>query len=717
MAEKKVTKNSVKKKQTEEEIALSEALEEAILFEEKKEKKKSKKREAKEKQAPASEKAAEKSGGRNKKEASPEKTPNSKKKTADKKKADAALAKAVAETEAKEKKSSGKGKKKSTEAFDRFLAEIADSDTVRSPEASDANNKKNKKSKTKQESGKAPAEKKNQEKKLRIISLGGLGEIGKNMTAFEYGDDIVIIDCGLSFPDDDMFGIDLVIPDFSYIESNREKVRGLLLTHGHEDHIGGVPYFLRSFNVPVYGTALTLGIIRNKLREHKLGFNPSLITVKPGDKVSLGAFDAEFIHVNHSIADACAIALFTPVGTVIHSGDFKLDVSPVEEEMIDLTRFGELGRKGVRLLMCESTNAERAGFTPSEKSVGGVLERVFSDNPEKRIVVATFSSNVHRVKQVIDISVAMGRKVAVTGRSMQAVLSAASELGYMMIPPETVIDISEMKYYAPGEVTLITTGSQGEPMSALYRMAFGDKTQITLGKSDVVVLSSSTIPGNEKTIGRIINELTKNGIKVINGSILSGVHTSGHACAEEIKMLIQLCKPDYYMPVHGEYRHMDANRELAEYMGFDPEKIILSDIGKVLELGKKTAAITGSVQAGRTLIDGYGVGDIGTAVLRDRKLLSEDGVVIIFASVDLDSRYIMAPPQIVTKGFVYNPDADGLITEAVWAASEELADALNVKRGKPELENVRERVRRAVLKLLVHKTGRNPMVIPFITEL
>jgi len=687
MAEKKREKKNKNKKEAEEKIILSEAEEEAVLFEQSKKKnKKSAKKTAKETQAPAAEK---KTGGRKKKtEPVVEETAKpSKNKAAAKKKAKAALAEAVAETGTVQEKPSKK---------------------------TAAEKKKTAGKKTTANTG---SDKKDNGKLVRIIPLGGLGEIGKNMTAFETENDIVIIDCGLSFPDDDMFGIDLVIPDFAYIEANREKLRGVLLTHGHEDHIGGVVYFLRQFNVPVYGTALTLGIIKNKLREHKLGFQPSLQTVKPGDKVKFGDFEAEFIHVNHSIADACAIALHTPAGTIVHSGDFKLDVSPVDEDIIDLTRFGELGRKGVKLLMCESTNAERSGFTPSEKSVGGVLERIFADNPDKRIVVATFSSNVHRVKQVIGVSVAMGRKVAITGRSMLAVVDAASELGYMTIPSDTVISVEEMKYYAPGEVTLITTGSQGEPMSALHRMAFGDKTQVVLGEGDVVVLSSSTIPGNEKTIGRIINELTRRGVKVINGSVLSGVHTSGHACSEEIKMLLQLCKPDYYMPIHGEYRHMDANRELAEFTGFDPEKIIIGDIGKVVELGKRSARLSGTVPSGRTLIDGYGVGDVGTSVLRDRKLLSEDGVVIVFASVDLDSRYIMSPPQIMTKGFVYDPNADDLITRAVYAASEELCDALNVKRGKPVLDNVRERVRRAVLKLLVHETGRNPVVIPFITEI
>jgi ribonuclease J len=555
------------------------------------------------------------------------------------------------------------------------------------------------------------------EKKLRIIPLGGLGEIGKNMTVVEFDNDIVIIDCGLGFPEEDMFGIDLVIPDFSYLEVNREKIRGVLLTHGHEDHIGAIPYFLRRFNVPVYGTALTIGIIRNKLPEHKLGFQPKLNVVKAGDKVRLGTFEAEFIHVNHSIADACAIALSTPRGVVVHTGDFKLDVSPIEGEMMDLVRLGELGKKGVKLLMCESTNAERGGFTPSEKKVGAALENVFSTNQDKRIVVATFSSNVHRVQQIIDLSVRHGRRVAVTGRSMQSIVSAAIELGYMKPPAGTMMDISEVKNASPSSVTLITTGSQGEPMSALYRMAFGDHAQVSLTSRDVVVLSSSTIPGNEKYIGRIINEFAHNGIKVIYDGILDGVHASGHACAEELKLMMQLVKPKYYMPIHGEHRHLNANSELAESMGIQPQNIFIAELGNVIEIGKRSAAIKETVAAGRTLIDGYGVGDVGNAVLRDRKHLSEDGIVIVFAAVELTSRLIISPPEIVSKGFVYMPDSEELIYDAKIAAADVLADSLEYKRGKPDLETIKEKVRREVAKLLTSRTGRNPIVIPIISDL
>lgn len=562
--------------------------------------------------------------------------------------------------------------------------------------------------------GSAVAEKKC-EPKLRVIPLGGLGEIGKNMTAVEYGQDIVVIDCGMGFPDEDMPGIDLVIPDISYLTANREKVRGILLTHGHEDHIGAVPYVLKQMNVPIWGTALTIGIIKNKLSEHRLDFKPQLNTVNAGDKVKLGVFEAEFIHVNHSIADSCAIALSTPRGLIVHSGDFKLDVTPIEGEMMDLTRFGELGKKGVKLLMCESTNAERAGFTPSERSVGGTLENLFTANPDKRIVIATFSSNVHRVQQIIDISIAHGRRVALTGRSMLNVVSAASELGYMHFPEGTLVDIGDIKRFRPGDLTLITTGSQGEPMSALYRMAYGDHAQVTLTTSDLVVLSSSAIPGNEKFIGRIINELSRAGIKVITDSVFFGVHTSGHACSEEIKLLMMLLKPKYYMPIHGEYRHLAANRDLAVFSGIPADRVFVSDIGRVLEIGRNSASWGGTVPSGKVLIDGYGVGDVGRAVLRDRQHLSQDGMVVVFASVDTTARLLLTAPEIISRGFVYVPESEDLLYDAKNAAAEEIQNCLSQR--KPDIETMKERVRRVVAKRLSSRTGRDPMVIPVIIDL
>ena len=554
------------------------------------------------------------------------------------------------------------------------------------------------------------------EKSVKVISLGGLGEIGKNMTLLEFGEDIIIIDCGIGFPEEDMPGVDLVIPNFAYLEENRTKIKGVLLTHGHEDHIGGIPYLLRHFNIPIYGTALTIGIIKGKLKEHRMPFVPQLNVVKAGDTVRLGVFAAEFIHVNHSIADACALAINTPSGIIVHTGDFKIDVSPIEGEMIDLARFGELGKRGVTLMLCESTNSERPGFTPSEKSVGGTLEDIFTANEGKRIIISTFSSNVHRVQQIIDVSLRHGRRIALSGRSMQNVVSAAIELGYMTPPAGAIIDVADIKQYAPGDITVISTGSQGEPMSALSRMAFGDHRDITLGANDVVIFSSSAIPGNEKLIGRIINELSHNGIKVIHDSVQLGLHASGHASAEEIKLLCQLVKPKFYMPIHGEYRHLSANKNIASFLGIPNENIFVGDIGQVLSVSRHRAAFTDTVSAGRTLVDGYGIGDVGGAVLRDRLHLSEDGIVIVFASVDLTTKYVINPPEIVTKGFVYVPDSEDLLYEAKMRAAEIICDMLDRSK-KPNLEAIQERVRRELSRMLMNETGRNPMIIPFITDL
>ncbi|MBO7302739.1 MAG: RNase J family beta-CASP ribonuclease, partial [Clostridia bacterium] len=435
---------------------------------------------------------------------------------------------------------------------------------------------------------------------LKIIPLGGLQEIGKNMTLFEYGEDIVIVDAGLAFPDEDMPGVDLVIPDFSYVVKNAHKIRALLITHGHEDHIGGVPYLLSSVDIPVYGTRLSLGIIEGKLDEMKPPQTPRLYTVEAGDVINLGVFKAEFIHVNHSIADACAISLTTPVGTVFHSGDFKLDVSPIDGNMMDLTRIGEIGREGVKLLLCESTNAERNGYTPSERTVGNSLDRIFMQNTQSRLIIATFSSNVHRVQQIINTSAKYGRKVAVIGRSMVNIIGAAAELGYMELPDDVLIDINNVKRYKPEEITLITTGSQGEPMSALYRIAFSEHDRIKLSSNDVVVLSSSAIPGNEKLVGKIINALVKNGVKVVNDSV-EDVHVSGHACSEEIKLLMALLKPEYFMPIHGENRHLYANKQIAEFMGISPSKIFISELGKTLEITAEGAGFGAVVPAGNIL--------------------------------------------------------------------------------------------------------------------
>ncbi len=551
-------------------------------------------------------------------------------------------------------------------------------------------------------------------KKLRIIPLGGLGEIGKNITLFEYGDDIVIVDAGLAFPDEDMPGVDLVIPDFSYIINNAHKVRGVLITHGHEDHIGGIPYLLSSIDVPIYGTRLSLGIIEGKLDENKPPFDPRLYTVEAGDILNLGVFKAEFVHVNHSIADACAIYLKTPAGNVFHTGDFKLDVSPIDGKIMDLTRIGEIGKTGVDILLCESTNAERAGYTPSERTVGGSLDRIFMQNENNRLIIATFSSNVHRVQQIINASAKYGRRVAVLGRSMVNIIGAAAELGYMDIPDGTLIDISEIKRFRPEEITLITTGSQGEPMSALYRIAFSEHDRVKLSPNDTVVLSSSAIPGNEKLIGKIINALVKNGVKVVNDSA-EGVHVSGHACSEEIKLLIALTRPKFFMPIHGEARHLYANRGIAEFMGIPSQNIFISEIGQVLELDKSSAAFAGSVPSGKVLVDGSGVGDIGSVVLRDRKHLSEDGLVVVVATIDMAGGLVISGPDIVSRGFVYVKESADFMT-SVKAVAERALERVLDKRVR-DFAEIKNNIRDDVAKFVYKETKRKPMIIPIIMDI
>ena len=551
--------------------------------------------------------------------------------------------------------------------------------------------------------------------KVKIIPLGGLNEVGKNMTVIEYGDDIIIVDCGLGFPDEEMPGVDLVIPDTTYLEANRDKIRGLVLTHGHEDHIGAIPYVLRNINPPIYGTRLTLGILKNKLKEVSLPNNPKLICVNAGDNIKLGKLSCEFIHVNHSIADACALAIRTPLGIILHSGDFKLDLTPIDGEIMDLTRLGEIGREGVLLLMCESTNAHRPGSTPSERKVGASLDYLFTMHKDKRIVIATFSSNVHRVQQIIDNSYRHGRKVAITGRSMLNVIGAAMELGYMNVPDGVLIDLAEVKKYSPHEVTLITTGSQGEPMSALYRMAFSEHREVQLGASDVVILSSSAIPGNEKLIGNIVNELLKLGAKVIHDASVE-VHVSGHACQDEIKLLMALTKPKYFMPVHGEYKHMAANRELALHMGIEPKNIFVSDIGKVLEIDKYDAKWGGSVQAGKVLVDGSGVGDVGSVVLRDRKLLSQDGLIVIVASVSVDGGYVLAGPDIVSRGFVYVRDSEDLMEEMKHVAVDSMMESLQ-RTNNADWFKIKNKVKDDMAKFIFSKTRRRPMIIPIIMNI
>ena len=550
--------------------------------------------------------------------------------------------------------------------------------------------------------------------KIRIIPLGGLQEIGKNLTVIEYENDMIVVDCGLAFPEEDMLGVDLVIPDFTYLEQNSDRLRGIFLTHGHEDHIGAIPYVLRSVQPPVYGTKLTLGIVKNKLEEHALPFAPDLRTVNAGDTVRAGSINVEFIRVNHSIADACALAIHTPLGTVIHTGDFKLDLTPIQGEMMNITRLGELGHKGVLMLLCESTNAERPGFTPSEKKVGKSLEYIFTSNPDKRIVISTFSSNVHRVQQIIDVSAEHGRKVAITGRSMLNIVGAAVELGYMKVPKGVLIDINEIKRFKPQEITLITTGSQGEPMSALYRMAYSDHQQVTLGRGDLVVLSSSAIPGNEKLVGRIINELSRNGVEVLHDAAME-VHVSGHACQEELKLMQALTKPRYFMPIHGESRHLAANRDLAVEMGIPERNIFVSEIGKVLEIDVRGARYAGTVPAGQILIDGYGVGDVGNIVLRDRRHLAQDGLIVVVATIDEGRRQLLSGPDVVSRGFVYVRENEPLMEEAKQVVQRSLETGLRSGDARDRMR-LKTRVRDDLSRFLFHKTGRKPMILPVIMD-
>ncbi len=551
---------------------------------------------------------------------------------------------------------------------------------------------------------------KKQTSKVRVMMLGGLNEIGKNIAVIEYENDMIVIDCGLAFPDEDMLGVDLVIPDFTYLEKNADRIRGILLTHGHEDHIGGIPYLLKQINVPVYGTRLTLGILESKLAEHKLLGERDLVTVEAGTVLKLGTFKCEFIRANHSIADACMIAIRTPVGTILHTGDFKLDVSPVSGEMMDLTRIGEYGREGILLLMCESTNIDRAGFTPSERVVGYALDQIFMTHTDNRVIIATFSSNVHRVQQIINSSVKFGRKVAITGRSMINVVGAAVELGYMDVPEHALIDIADIGKYPQEMITIITTGSQGEPMSALYRMAFADHSQVELTPNDLVVLSSHAIPGNEKLVSRIINELYKKGVSVYHDEAV--VHVSGHACQEELKLIHALTKPKFFMPIHGEYHHLMQHKELAEFMGMDPKNIFVCDIGQVLELDHDSCKKNGTVTSGRMLVDGYGVGDVGNIVLRDRRHLAQDGLIVVVATVDVDEATIVSGPDIISRGFVYVRESEELMDAVREMVRDVLCDTLD--SGVTEWTQMKTAVKDTLSKYLYTKTKRKPMILPVI---
>ncbi|MBR5307980.1 MAG: ribonuclease J [Clostridia bacterium] len=549
--------------------------------------------------------------------------------------------------------------------------------------------------------------------KLKVIPLGGLGEVGRNMTAVEFENDIIVIDCGLGFPDDDMLGIDLVIPDVSYLQKNIEKVRAILLTHGHEDHIGALPYILRTVNVPVYGTPLTLGILNYKLIEHGLEKTTSLRRIHAGDTVRLGVFNAEYIRVNHSIADSCAIAIDTPVGKILFTGDFKIDLTPISGEPINFARLGELGNEGILALFCESTNAERPGYTMSEKYVGKSLDNIFR-GCNKRIIIATFSSNVHRVQQIIDYSHKYGRKVAVTGRSMLNVLTAANEMGYMDIPANTLIDLNEIKRFKPEEITIVTTGSQGEPMSALYRMAYAEHDKVQVSDSDLVVISASAIPGNEKLITKIINELLKRGVQVLNDSV-ADVHVSGHGCAEELKLMQVLTKPKFFVPIHGEYKHLKANVDLAHEVGIDSKHTLIPDVGHVIEFTPDTMEMNEVVQSGKVLVDGFGVGDVGNIVLRDRRHLGQDGLIVVVASANFDEKLLLAGPDIVSRGFVYVREAEELMESVRSLALEILEDCF--ERDMTDWNEIKNKLRDELTSFIYSRTKRKPMILPVIMNI
>ncbi len=546
--------------------------------------------------------------------------------------------------------------------------------------------------------------------KLKIIPLGGLNEIGKNMTVFEYNDTIVVLDCGLAFPDDDTPGIDLVIPDTTYLEKNSEKVKAVVLTHGHEDHIGALPYFLKQFNVPVYGTHLTLGIVENKLKEHSV--KAKLNIVKAGSRIKVGPFNIEFIHTNHSIADSVAIALHTPVGTVVHTGDFKIDSTPISGEMIDLTRFGELGKEGVLALMADSTNVERPGFAMSESTVGISFRDIFKDC-SKRIIVATFASNIHRVQQIIDSAAHHKRKVAILGRSMVNIIGVAEELGYINIPDNVLIDIEEVNRYPKSKVVIVTTGSQGEAMSGLTRMAFSDHKQIEITNSDLVVISANPIPGNEKLVSRVVDELFKKGAEVIYES-MADVHVSGHACREELKIIMALTKPKFFIPVHGEYRHLKLHSELAQVMGIPGKRCIIADIGNVIEMTGDSARITASVPSGRVLVDGLGVGDVGNIVLRDRKHLAKDGLIVVVMTLSGDSGMLIAGPDIISRGFVYVRESEDLMEEMKTVVLE-IIDKFEIRNIR-DWNSLKTSVKNKLGQFIYEKTKRSPMLLPVIVE-
>ncbi len=548
---------------------------------------------------------------------------------------------------------------------------------------------------------------------LKIIPLGGLHEIGKNITVFEYGNDMIVVDCGLSFPEDDMLGVDLVIPDITYIEKNREKLRGMVITHGHEDHIGSVPYFLKKVNTPIYGTRLTLGLIKNKLEEHHLTASAELNDVEPGETIKLGCFKIEFIQSSHSIPDSVMLAITTPAGTVLHTGDFKIDYTPIDGKLINLGRIAELGNKGILALMSDSTNAERKGFTMSESSVGEVFDKLFL-HCTKRIVVATFASNVHRVQQIVNCAIKYGRKIAVCGRSMINMITTARELGYIECPDNLFIDIDMINNYTDNQLVIITTGSQGETMSALTRMAAGTHKKVKITPNDLVIISANPIPGNESNVSKVIDDLMQIGAEVVY-SALEDVHVSGHACQEEQKLIFALTKPKYFIPVHGEYRHLIAHSETAKMMGVDKDNIFMLENGKVLELNQDQAGFTETVPAGRILVDGLGVGDVGNVVLRDRQHLSQDGLIVIVLTMDSSTGEVVAGPDVISRGFVYVKESENVMDEVKMVVRHEVHKC--EEKGIRDWSTIKNSLRENLREYIFSKTKRNPMIIPIIMEI
>lgn len=548
---------------------------------------------------------------------------------------------------------------------------------------------------------------------VKIGFLGGLNEVGKNMTVYEYEDDMILVDCGMSFPDPDMLGVDLVIPDFAYVEKNFDKIKGILITHGHEDHIGGLPYLLKSVNIPVYATKLTIGLISGKLKEHGLLSSAKLNVINAGDKIKLGKFTVEAIHVNHSIPDAVAYAIKTKAGTIVQTGDFKIDNTPIDGEVINLNRFAQIGDEGVLCMLSDSTNAERPGYTESERKVGESFENLFRKAGDRRILVATFASNIHRVQQIIDVAQSLGRKVALSGRSLENVVAISSELGYLNVPEGVLISIDMIKNYTPSELVIITTGSQGEPMSALARMSSSDHRKVMITPNDYVIISAQPIPGNEKTVSKVINELMGLGAEVVYEKMYD-VHVSGHACQEELKLLMGILKPKYFIPVHGELKHLTKHGMLADSIGIDRDNIIIAENGSQIIVSEDEFRFDEKITAGQVFVDGSGVGDVGNIVIRDRKRLSEDGLIVIAATIDMTDEYIVAGPELVSRGFVYVRESEDLMGEAREVADRTIEYCLN--SGIKDWATLKTKVRDEVSRLMFERTKRSPMILPIFME-